>query len=127
MTTRTTTGHRRRARDRFGLAGIGIAGGLVPSPSALIVLLAAIGLGRTGFGVLLVVAYGAGMALTLTGAGLLLLALQRRMARRATGTGLAPRLSRLAARLNAATPAATAGLVLVVGAGLAVRAAAGIV
>ena len=99
----------------------------MPSPSALIVLLAAIGLGRAGYGVLLVVVYGAGMAATLTGAGLLLLALQRRMARRATDTGLAPRLSRLAGRLNAATPAATAGLVLVVGAGLAVRAAAGIV
>ena len=73
------------------------------------------------------VLYGVGMALTLTGAGLLLLALQRRMARRATERGLATWLSRLAGRLNAATPAATAGLVLLVGAGLAVRAAAGIV
>lgn len=40
---------------------MGIACGLVPSPSALIVLLGAIGLGRTAFGVLLVIAYEAGM------------------------------------------------------------------
>src|SRR5262245_31433051 len=37
---------------------MGFAGGLVPSPSALVVLLGAIALGRTWFGVLLVVAYG---------------------------------------------------------------------
>jgi ABC-type nickel/cobalt efflux system permease component RcnA len=111
---------------RLGLAGIGIAGGLVPSPSALVVLLAAIGLGRTAFGVLLVVAYGAGMAATLTGAGLLLLALQRRLSR-VDGRGrVTARVSRVLARLNAATPAATATLVLLVGAGLAARAAASV-
>jgi ABC-type nickel/cobalt efflux system permease component RcnA len=114
---------------RWSLAGIGIAGGLVPSPSALVVLLAAIGLGRTGFGVLLVLFYGAGMAATLTGAGLLLLAVQRRLAR-ATRTGTAAwanRLRSLTARLTAATPAATAALVLIVGAGLAMRAAASVI
>jgi ABC-type nickel/cobalt efflux system permease component RcnA len=41
---------------RLSLVGMGIAGGLVPSPSALIVLLGAVGLGRTAFGVLLVLA-----------------------------------------------------------------------
>lgn len=118
-------------RGRLGLAGIGLAGGLVPSPSALLVLLAAIGLGRAGYGILLVVAYGAGMALTLAAAGLLLLALQRRLERRAHQArahqaGIVSRLSRAAARLNAATPAATATLVVLVGMGLAARAAAGI-
>jgi ABC-type nickel/cobalt efflux system permease component RcnA len=54
------------------LLGVGLAAGLVPSPSALVVLLGAIALSRTFFGVLLVVAYGLGMALTLTAAGLLL-------------------------------------------------------
>lgn len=106
---------------RWGLAGIGIAGGLVPSPSALVVLLAAIGLGRTGFGVVLVLAYGAGMALMLAGAGLALLAIQRRLATR-TGAVGPSWLSTLAARVTAATPAATATLVLIVGAGLALRA-----
>ncbi|MFI6699407.1 nickel transporter [Streptomyces sp. NPDC050509] len=54
------------------LLGVGLAGGLVPSPSALVVLLGAVALSRTSFGVLLVVGYGVGMALTLTAAGLLL-------------------------------------------------------
>jgi len=45
---------------------MGIAGGLVPSPSALVVLLGAIALGRTWFGVVLVLGYGVGMAATLT-------------------------------------------------------------
>jgi nickel/cobalt transporter (NicO) family protein len=108
---------------RWGLAGIGLAGGLVPSPSALVVLLAAIGMGRTGFGVVLVVAYGVGMAATLTGAGLLLLVLQRRLARRTGKARPGSWVSSVAARVHAATPAATAALVLVVGAGLAVRAA----
>jgi ABC-type nickel/cobalt efflux system permease component RcnA len=119
---------KRKGTSRLGLAGIGIAGGLVPSPSALIVLLAAIGLGRTAFGVLLVIAYGVGMAATLAGAGLLLVVVQRRLARatRRTSRGLVGRISALGARLNAATPAATAALVLIVGAGLAARAAASV-
>lgn len=44
----------------------------MPSPSALVVLLGAIALSRTFFGVLLVFGYGIGMAATLTAAGLLL-------------------------------------------------------
>ena len=55
------------------LVPLGLAGGLVPSPSAIVVLLGAIALGRAWFGVALVLAYGLGMALTLTGAGLVLL------------------------------------------------------
>jgi len=55
------------------LVAMGFAGGLVPSPSALVVLLGAIALHRAWFGLILVIAYGVGMAATLTGAGLLLL------------------------------------------------------
>ncbi len=66
-----------------GLLGMGFVGGLLPSPSAVVVLLGAIALGRAWFGVLLVLVYGLGMAATLTGAGLLLLrardALEHRM------------------------------------------------
>ena len=61
-----------RRTGLLALLGVGLAAGLVPSPSALIVLLGAIALSRTSFGVLLVVGYGVGMALTLTAAGLLL-------------------------------------------------------
>lgn len=43
--------------------------GLVPSPSAVVVLVGAAALGRAWFGLLLVLAYGAGLALTLAAAG----------------------------------------------------------
>jgi nickel/cobalt exporter len=91
---------------------MGIAGGLVPSPSALIVLLGAMALGRTVFGVLLVIAYGLGMAATLTAAGLLLIRLRDRLAGR----------FRFIARWQTAAPPATAALILLVGLGLAGRA-----
>ena len=98
----------------------------MPSPSALVVLLGAIGLGRTGFGILLVLAYGVGLAATLTGAGLLLVVVQRRL-ERASGRGrYGARATRLLGGLNTATPALTAALVVIVGAGLAVRAASGV-
>ncbi|MGI8835890.1 MAG: sulfite exporter TauE/SafE family protein [Pyrinomonadaceae bacterium] len=52
------------------LLALGISGGLLPCPSALVVLLAAIALHRVGFGILLVVAFSIGLAATLTGIGL---------------------------------------------------------
>jgi ABC-type nickel/cobalt efflux system permease component RcnA len=113
--------------SRWSLAGIGLAGGLVPSPSALVVLLAAIGLGRTGFGILLVLSYGVGMAGALTAAGLLLVVLQRRVSAARSWERLTQRFAPLAARIPAATSALTAGLIVVVGVGLAVRAASGVV
>jgi nickel/cobalt exporter len=53
------------------LIAVGVSGGLLPCPSALVVLLGAISLHRIGFGMLLVVAFSAGLALTITGIGLL--------------------------------------------------------
>ncbi len=103
--------------SRSGLIGMGVAGGLVPSPSALIVLLASIGLGRTAFGVALVFAYGLGMAGTLTAVGLLLVRLRNRLADR----GRRGRLKHSAAVIAAALPVLTAVLVLVVGVALALR------
>lgn len=101
--------------------GLGIAGGLVPSPSALLVLLAAAALGRTIFGILLVLAYGLGMAAALTSAGLLLVHLRDRLA---TSRLLSTRRP-IYERLSASLPVLTAVLVLVVGVGLTVRAAGG--
>jgi ABC-type nickel/cobalt efflux system permease component RcnA len=54
----------------LSLATLGLAGGLLPSPSALLLFLAALVADRPAFGVVLVVTFGAGMALTLAGAGL---------------------------------------------------------
>jgi ABC-type nickel/cobalt efflux system permease component RcnA len=52
------------------LIALGISGGIVPCWDALIVLLGAISLHRLGFGLLLIVAFSAGLATTLTAAGL---------------------------------------------------------
>lgn len=52
------------------LLALGISGGLLPCPSALVVLLSAISLHRVGFGLLLVIAFSLGLAATLTGVGL---------------------------------------------------------
>ncbi|MGW1642965.1 HoxN/HupN/NixA family nickel/cobalt transporter [Streptomyces lavendulae] len=115
--------HRPRAdrrAGRAGLIGMGIAGGLVPSPSALVVLLGAVALGRTAFGVLLVLAYGLGMAGTLTLAGLLLLHIKQRLQASPKITA-ARRLQTTATRIG---PLCTASLVVLVGAGLTLRALA---
>ncbi|WP_338693786.1 nickel transporter [Streptomyces sp. Q6] len=108
---------------RSGLIGMGVAGGLVPSPSALVVLLSATALGRTAFGIMLVIGYGIGMAGTLTLAGLLLVRL-----RDGIDNGLrkadAARWTRMR-RMTRFGPVTTAALVSVVGIGLIFRAAAG--
>ena len=122
-------GHRHERAEptrvsRRGLVGLGVAGGLVPSPSALVVLLAAIALGRTIFGVVLVFTYGLGMAATLTVAGLVLVRVRDRLHARPAGRGR--RLSRLGDGWVRAMPFATASLVVVVGIGLAGRSAGGI-
>ena len=52
------------------LLALGISGGILPCPSALVVLLAAISLHRVGYGLLLVVAFSAGLAGSLTAVGL---------------------------------------------------------
>jgi ABC-type nickel/cobalt efflux system permease component RcnA len=54
------------------LLALGISGGLIPCPTALVVLLSAIALGRVGFGLMLIVMFSAGLAAVLTGIGLLL-------------------------------------------------------
>jgi nickel/cobalt transporter (NicO) family protein len=52
------------------LVAVGVSGGLLPCPSALVVLLAAISLHRVAFGLVLIVAFSAGLALTVTAVGL---------------------------------------------------------
>lgn len=52
------------------LLALGISGGLLPCPSALVVLLSAITLHRVGYGMFLVVAFSLGLACTLTAIGL---------------------------------------------------------
>lgn len=63
------------------LLALGISGGLLPCPSALIVFLSAVSLHRVGFGLLLVVAFSLGLAGTLTCVGLLFIYARRSIER----------------------------------------------
>jgi nickel/cobalt exporter len=51
------------------LVGLGIFGGLLPCPSAIVVMLSAIALHRVGFGLVLILAFSLGLAGVLTGIG----------------------------------------------------------
>jgi ABC-type nickel/cobalt efflux system permease component RcnA len=60
-------GHEPRFR---GLLAMGAAAGLIPCPTALVVLLGAISQGRVVLGMALIAAFSAGLAMTLTAIGL---------------------------------------------------------
>jgi nickel/cobalt transporter (NicO) family protein len=93
------------------LLAVGISGGLLPCPSALVVLLAAISLHRIAFGLLLILAFSAGLALTITGVGLVAV-LARNTFRRIGFDGPLVRL----------LPAASALVILAAGLAMTVRA-----
>jgi nickel/cobalt exporter len=103
--------HQHEEISRRSLLGIGVAAGLLPCPSALVVLLSAIALHRVGLGLALILAFSVGLATTITGIGLLAV-----LARRAFG-----RVS-LDGPLIRALPAASALLILAVGIGITVNA-----
>jgi nickel/cobalt transporter (NicO) family protein len=97
--------------SRRSLVAVGITGGLLPCPSALVVLLAAISLHRVAFGMLLIVAFSAGLALSITGIGLVAV-YAKQIFKRASFEG---RLVRL-------LPAASALVILAAGLAMTVRA-----
>jgi ABC-type nickel/cobalt efflux system permease component RcnA len=94
-----------------GLLGIGISGGLIPCPSALVVLLAAISLHRIGYGLVLILVFSTGLAAAMTSIGLLAVS-ARRLFRRVNLDGRAIRL----------LPAASAVVVVGLGVAMTVRA-----
>ena len=65
-----------------GLLALGISGGLLPCPSAMVLLLAAVALQKTFYGLLLTVAFSLGLAATLTGVGLAFIQARRRLGER---------------------------------------------
>jgi len=93
------------------LVALGISGGLVPCPAALVLLLGMVGLGQTARGLLLVTGFSLGLAVTLVGMGVLLI--------------YAKKLSyRLPARnrfLQEQLPVASAAVVALVGVAIALR------
>jgi nickel/cobalt transporter (NicO) family protein len=101
---------------RRGLLGMGAAAGLIPCPSALVVLLAAIAQHQVALGMLLIVAFSLGLAGTLTLLGLAVVHARR---------FVPPRIA--ASRLAAVMPAASALLVIAVGFVLAAKAVPGVV
>ena len=103
--------HADEALSRRSLVAVGITGGLLPCPSALVVLLAAISLHRVPFGMLLIVAFSAGLALSITGIGLVAV-FAKQIFKRASFEG---RLIRL-------LPAASALVILAAGLAMTVRA-----
>jgi len=73
------------------LFALGLAGGMVPSVSAIILLLGSIAAGRPAYGIALTIAFGIGMAIVLVGIGVGLVyarGLLERMPRRALGASL---------------------------------------
>jgi nickel/cobalt transporter (NicO) family protein len=94
-----------------GLGAVALAGGLLPSPAALIVLLGAVALHRIAFGVALVAAFSVGLAAALTLIGVLVLRARAFAARR------------LGSRVATWIPIASATVICAVGAVLTWRAA----
>jgi ABC-type nickel/cobalt efflux system permease component RcnA len=103
--------HHEHDLSRRGLLAVGISGGILPCPSALVVLLAAISLHRVAFGLVLIVAFSAGLALSITGIGLIAV-LAKRVFARASFDGL----------LIRALPAVSALVILVAGVAMTARA-----
>jgi nickel/cobalt transporter (NicO) family protein len=101
---------------RRSLIGMGAAAGLIPCPSALVVLLGAIAQHEVALGLLLIVAFSIGLAGTLTGLGLLVVYARRML----------PRL-RADGRLATVLPAASALAIVIVGCVLTAQAVPGVV
>jgi nickel/cobalt exporter len=107
-------GHSHAPPESFswkGLLAMGASAGLIPCPSALVVLLGAIAQGQIALGMLLIVAFSAGLAATLTVLGLAVV-----YAGRALGRLPFP------GRVTAALPTVSALLIVGVGLVLTVQA-----
>jgi ABC-type nickel/cobalt efflux system permease component RcnA len=97
------------------LLAVGASAGIIPCPSALVLLLGAIALDRVGYGLVLVVAFSLGLAGLLSAIGLLILYARR----------FVDRLP-LDGRIAAAVPALSALVIVVLGLVLTVRAVPGV-
>ncbi len=101
---------------RRGLIAVGISGGLLPCPTALVVLLAAISLHRVAFGLVLIVAFSIGLASVISAIGLIAIG-ARSTFKRVSFEG----------RVVRALPAVSALLVLGIGLVMTLRALPGVV
>ncbi len=93
------------------LFALGITGGIVPCPAALVVLLSAFSLHRVGFGLFLITAFSLGLALVLVVVGLMMVYAKRFMSRVLVGGSMLQYL-----------PALSSAFMVVLGLGIAVSA-----
>ncbi len=98
------------------LVALGVSGGIVPCPSALVVMVAAISQHRLGLGLALIVAFSIGLAATLTAVGLAVLHGGRLIQR------LRPERRLFGGRIVGALPALSATLIVVAGSLITLRA-----
>ena len=94
-----------------GLVAVGVSGGILPCPTALVVLLAAISLHRVGYGLALILAFSVGLAAVISGIALLAVTAKRTFSR----------LS-FEGRLVRALPAVSAFVIVCVGVAMTLRA-----
>jgi nickel/cobalt transporter (NicO) family protein len=94
-----------------GLIAVGVSGGILPCPTALVVLLAAISLHRVGYGLALIVAFSVGLAAVISGIALLAVTAKRTFSRMS-----------FEGRLVRALPAASAFVIVCVGVAMTLRA-----
>ncbi len=95
-----------------GLVALGVSGGIVPCPAALVVLLSAVSLNRAGFGLFLIVAFSLGLAAVLIAIGLLMVYARRLMTRIDTDRSLLTRW----------LPVTSAAIVTLLGVAIAIQA-----
>ena len=107
--------HPHGERSLRDLLAVGISGGLLPCPTALVVLLAAISLHRVGYGLVLIVAFSLGLAGAMTGVGLAAVSARRFL-----------RWKSFEGRIVRALPAVSAALILVLGVAMTTRALPGV-
>ena len=110
----TTTHHHHHHPDQLswrGIVAMGAAAGLIPCPSALVVLLGAVAQGQIALGMLMIVAFSLGLAATLTGLGIAVVSAGRVLGR-----------LNLPSRVVTAIPAVSALLIVGVGIVLTVQA-----
>jgi len=95
------------------LVALGVSGGIVPCPAALVVLLSAVAMGRIGLGFLLIVAFSVGLAAVLIAIGLVVVYAGRLVARLG-GTGAEGPLVRRWLPLTSAAVITASGVVITV-------------
>jgi nickel/cobalt transporter (NicO) family protein len=98
------------------LIAVGVSGGILPCPTALVVLLAAISLHRIGYGLALIVAFSLGLAVVVSGIALVAVTAKRTFGRMS-----------LEGRVVRALPAMSAVVIVLVGLAMTLRALPGVV